>query len=60
MQKNPGKIAVMINAIRFIGGWIRVTIKSLRPGGAKAIAAENIVLCQQLITLSRQHKRSPL
>jgi len=34
-------------------------IKLLRPSGAKAIAAENIVLRQQLITLSRQQKRSP-
>ena len=49
----------MLNLIRFICGWIRVTILILRPGGAKAIAAENIVLRQQLIVLSRQHKRSP-
>ncbi len=34
-------------------------IKLLRPGGAKAVAAENIALRQQLITLSRQNKRSP-
>lgn len=49
----------MLNTIRFICGWIRVMIKLTSPGGAKAIAAENIVLRQQLITLSRQHKRSP-
>ena len=49
----------MTNAIRFICGWIRVMIKLLRPGGVKAIAAENIALRQQLITLSRQYKRSP-
>ena len=40
-------------------GWIRVVILILRPGGVKAIAAENRVLRQQLISLSRQHKRSP-
>ena len=34
-------------------------IKIARPGGVKAIAAENIVLRQQLITLSRRYKRSP-
>ena len=34
-------------------GWIRVVILILRPGGVKAIAAENMVLRQQLISLSR-------
>ena len=34
-------------------------IKIVKPGGIKAIAAENIALRQQLITLSRQYKRSP-
>ena len=43
----------------FICAWIRVMIKLSRPGGAKAIAAENMVLRQQLIKLSRKHKRSP-
>jgi len=38
----------MTNVIRCIYGWIRVMIKLLRPGGAKAIAAENIALRQQL------------
>ena len=49
----------MLIMIRFICGWIRVMIILLRPGGAKAIAAENIALRQQLISLSRQNKRSP-
>ncbi len=49
----------MTNAIRLICGWIHVMITLLRSGGLKVIAAENIVLRQQLITLSRQHKRSP-
>lgn len=38
----------MMSATIFICGWIRVMIKLLRPGGAKAIAAENMVLRQQL------------
>jgi len=59
MLKNCGKMASMTNTMRFICGWIRVMIKLLRPGGVKAIAAENIALRQQLITLSRQYKRSP-
>ena len=49
----------MVNTMRFICGWIRVIIKILRPGGVKAVAAENMALRQQLITVSRQHKRSP-
>ena len=31
----------------------------IKASGVKAIAAENMVLRQQLISLSRQHKRSP-
>ena len=51
---------IMINAIRFICGWIRMMILILKPAGVKAIAAENIALRQQqLITLSRRYKRSP-
>jgi len=34
-------------------------IKISRPGGVKAVTAENMALRQQLITLSRQHRRSP-
>lgn len=49
----------MINVMRFVCGWIRVMIKIARPDGVKAIAAENLAFRQQLITLSRQHKRSP-
>jgi len=59
MLKKYGKMASMTNTMRFICGWIRVMIKLSRPGGVKAIAAENIVLRQQLITLSRRYKRSP-
>jgi putative transposase len=53
------KIVFMMSATTFICGWIRVMIKLSRPGGVKAIAAENMVLRQQLIKLSRHHKRSP-
>ncbi len=49
----------MINVLQFIFGWIRVTVKLQRPSGVKAIAAENMVLRQQLLSLSRHHKRSP-
>ena len=48
-------MAPMINVLRFICEWIRVLIKILGPGGVKAVAAENAVLRQQLITM----KRSP-
>jgi len=34
-------------------------IKLLRPGGLKSIAAENLVLRQQLIVLNRTRRRSP-
>ena len=34
-------------------------LKLLRPGGVKAVSAENILLRQQLITLKRRHKCSP-
>jgi len=34
-------------------------IKLSRPGGVKAMAAENVLLRQQLITLNRHQKRSP-
>ena len=53
------KIDNMSNMIRFICGWIRVIIKVSGPSGVKSLAAENIALRQQLITLSRQYKRSP-
>lgn len=49
----------MINVIGFIFGWIRLMVKLLRPSSAKAIASENMVLRQQLLSLSRHHKRPP-
>ena len=33
--------------------------KLLKPGGVKAVMAENLALKQQLITLNRGHQRSP-
>ena len=33
--------------------------KLIRPGGIKAVMAENLLLKQQLITLTRQRKRAP-
>jgi len=33
--------------------------ETTRPGGVKTIAAENIALRQQLVTMARYHKRSP-
>src|SRR4029077_15921318 len=49
----------MINFLRFIFYFITAVIKLSRPGGVKAMAAENMLLRQQLITLSRNQKRSP-
>jgi len=42
-----------------IFSFIRVWLSVLRPGGARAVAAENIALRQQLIVLSRHQKRVP-
>jgi hypothetical protein len=41
--------------LNFISVWLRL----MRPGGIRAIAAENIALRKQLIVLSRRHKRAP-
>ena len=49
----------MITAIRLIIYFLFAIIKLSRPGGAKAMAAENLALKQQLITVARNHKRSP-
>jgi len=49
----------MMKIIAFISSYIVTWLRLLRIGGARAIAAENIVLRQQLITLSRNHKRAP-
>ncbi len=33
--------------------------KSIRPGGMKAVISENLLLKQQIITLTRQRSRAP-
>jgi putative transposase len=48
-----------MNLLRFMFYFITAVIKLSRPGGAKAMAAENMLLRQQLITISRMQKRSP-
>jgi hypothetical protein len=47
----------MMKLIAFIFGYIVLCLRLLSPGGVRAIAAENMVLRQQLITLSRNQKR---
>jgi len=49
----------MIKLIAFLSSYIVLWLRLLSPGGVRAIAVENIVLRQQLITLSRNHKRAP-
>ncbi len=39
--------------------FIRLLMKLITPGGAKALVAENLALKQQLITLNRSRLRSP-
>ena len=36
-----------------------LAVKTARPGGIRSIVAENIALRQQLIVLSRKHRKSP-
>ena len=49
----------MINILQFIFLLLTTVFKFSKPGGAKAIVAENICLRQQLITLTRTRERSP-
>ena len=49
----------MMKIIAFISSYIVIWLKLLPAGGVRAIAAENIVLRQQLITVSRNQKRAP-
>ena len=44
----------MITAIRFSIYFLSAMIKLSRKGGAKAMAAENLALKQQLITIAHQ------
>ena len=43
----------------FLYHFVACFIKLLRPGGIKSIAAENLVLRQQLIIMNRARQRSP-
>jgi transposase InsO family protein len=49
----------MMKLIAFISGYIILCLRLLSPGGVRAVASENIILRQQLITLSRKQKRAP-
>ena len=49
----------IIAIIRLILNFLTVWLKLLKPGGVRAIAAENAALRKQLIILSRHHKRAP-
>ena len=48
-----------MSQLRIIFYFTVVLIKLLRPGGVKALTAENIILRQQLISLGRCRKRAP-
>lgn len=49
----------MKEAFLFFYPFVFCVIRLLRPGGVKSIAAENLILRQQLITIERTRKRSP-
>ena len=49
----------MMKLIALLSTYIVLCLRLLSPGGVRAIAAENIALHQQLITLSRGKKRAP-
>jgi len=49
----------MREAFRFFYHLVSRIIRLLRPGGVKSIAAENLILRQQIITIQRTRKRSP-
>ena len=49
----------MIRLATLILNFIALYLRLIVPGGARAIAAENIALRNQLVILSRQQKRVP-
>ena len=49
----------MMKLLAFLSSYLVTWLRLLPSGGVRAIAAENIVLRQQLITLSRNRKRAP-
>ena len=52
-------ITEMMKLIALLSSYIVLCLRLLSSGGVRAIAAENIALRQQLITLSRGKKRAP-
>ena len=49
----------MMKIMTLLFSYVAVCLKLLIPGGAHSLAAENILLRQQLIVLSRRKKRAP-
>ena len=49
----------MIKLIAFISSYMITWLRVLPSGGIRALATENMMLRQQLITLSRNQKRAP-
>ena len=49
----------MIKLIALVFSYIVLCLRLLSPSGVRAVTAENMVLRQQLITLTRNQKRSP-
>ena len=49
----------MMKLLALISSYVVLCLRLLSPGGLRAVAAENMVLRQQLITLSRERKRAP-
>jgi putative transposase len=49
----------MFTTLQLFFSFITVFIKVLKPGGTKTIAAENMLLRQQLIVAQRHRKRTP-
>ena len=49
----------MRDIFHFLYNLVVCIITLLRPGGVKSVAAENLILRQQLIAMSRTRKRSP-
>ena len=49
----------MMNLINILIEFLVLAVKLHRPGGLKAVVAENLVLRQQLIVVSRKNGRSP-
>ena len=53
------KMLAMKNILLFVLHMLLITLRALQPGGIRKIAAENILLRQQLLVVRRRQKRSP-